>query len=136
MISLRIGAMKLHFRKLTVWHRAMEFAEEVYRLARFLPREETFGVRLQLTRSATSVAANIAEGWTREHPKEKGQFLAVAQGSLAEAETYLELCTRLTWIPAGELVLSLEQAVELNKMLTTMRRKTREISSRKAPQAD
>jgi four helix bundle protein len=89
------GAM--HYRELRVWQRAMEAAREVYRLVARLPREETYGMRSQITRAVVSVPANIAEGWTRESTKEKTQFLAVAHGSLAETETLLTLCEQLGW---------------------------------------
>jgi four helix bundle protein len=36
--------------------------------------------------AATSIAANIPEGWTRESKREKAQFPAIAHGSLAETE--------------------------------------------------
>jgi len=69
----------------------MHVARDVYRLMRFLPHEEVYGMRAQMTRAAVSVPSNIAEGWTRESKAEKRQFLAVAQGSLAELETQLTL---------------------------------------------
>lgn len=68
----------LHDRELTVWRKSMDAAKEVYRLVPKLPREETCGMRSQLTRAAISVPANIVEGWTRESAREKAHFLAVA----------------------------------------------------------
>ena len=58
--------MGLHYRKLTVWRKAVDLLKETFRLSPMLPKEETFGMRSQLTRAAVSVPANIAEGWTRE----------------------------------------------------------------------
>jgi four helix bundle protein len=115
-----------HYRDLVVWKKAMDAAKEVYRLAARLPREETYGMRSQLTRAAVSVPANIAEGWARESSKEKAQFLAVAQGSLAEAETLLTLCEDLEWFPRAETehVRSLQD--EVGRMLTMMRRRFRD----------
>jgi four helix bundle protein len=77
-------------------------AMEVYRLAVLLPREETYGTRSQITRAAVSLPANIAEGWTRESRREKAQFMAVAQGSLAETETLLTLCEEIGWFPTSK----------------------------------
>ncbi|MGH7505737.1 MAG: four helix bundle protein, partial [Longimicrobiales bacterium] len=77
---------KVHYREAIVWKKAMRLAREVYRLAPRLPKEETYGMRSQLTRAAVSIPANIAEGWTRESDREKAWFLAIAHGSLAEAE--------------------------------------------------
>ena len=88
----------MHYRETVVWTRAMQAAKELYRLAPLLPREEMYGMRAQMTRAAVSVPSNIAEGWTRESKAEKRQFLAVAQGSLAELETQLTLCEEIGWL--------------------------------------
>ena len=92
--------MATDFRQLIAWQKAMAAAKVVYGLAPALPREETYGMRSQLTRAVVSIAANIAEGWARESLREKGHFLAIAHGSLAETETLLLLCTELGWFDA------------------------------------
>src|SRR5438105_14603041 len=112
----------MHYRELTVWQKAMEAAKEVYRLAPLLPREETYGMRSQITRAAVSIPANIAEGWTRESRAEKAQFLAIAQGSLAETETLLTLCEQIGWFPEQETPQLRGLIDEVGRMLTTMRR--------------
>jgi four helix bundle protein len=116
----------MHYRELIVWQKAMQAAREVYRLVPMLPREETYGMRSQITRAAVSIPANIAEGWTRESGKEKAQFLAIAQGSLAETETLLTLCEQLAWFPVEQTRTLRSLLDEVSRMLTTMRRNRRE----------
>lgn len=116
----------LHYRELVVWQKSMDLAQAIYRLTPQLPREETYGMRSQITRAAVSIPANIAEGWTRESRNEKAQFLAIAQGSLAEVETLLTLCERIGWFQPQETILARGLIDEVSRMLTTMRRKLRE----------
>ena len=124
--------MPLHYKDLIVWQKAMAAAREVYRLAPRLPREETYGMRSQVTRAAVSIPANIAEGWARESEREKAQFLAIAQGSLAEGETLLILCEQVGWFPEPETSTLHSLWDEVGRMLTTMRRNMRkEIEGRK-----
>ncbi|MBK7202813.1 MAG: four helix bundle protein [Anaerolineae bacterium] len=124
--------MPLHYKDLIVWQKAMEAAREVYRLAPRLPREETYGMRSQITRAAVSIPANIAEGWARESEREKAQFLAIAQGSLAESETLLTLCGQVGWFPEQETHKLRGLWDEVGRMLTTMRQNLRkEIGERK-----
>jgi len=52
----------MHYRQTIVWQKAMQVVEELYRLVPRLPKEETYGIRLQITRAAVSIATNIAEG--------------------------------------------------------------------------
>lgn len=116
----------MHYRETIMWQKAMQAAREVYRLAPRLPREETYGMRSQITRAAVSIPANIAEGWTRESNKEKVQFLAIAQGSLAETETLLTLCEDLGWFPHSETQTLRGLLDEVSRILTTMRRNRRQ----------
>lgn len=116
----------MHYRETTVWQKAMEATREIYRLVPLLPREETYGMRSQLTRAMVSVPANIAEGWTRETTRDKANFLAIAQGSLAEAETLLTLCEQIGWFPEIETTSVRKLMDEVSRMLTVMRRNRRE----------
>jgi four helix bundle protein len=118
---------EMHYRELTVWKKALESAIEVHGLVSMLPREETYGMRSQLTRSAVSVPANIAEGWTRESSREKAQFLSIAQGSLAETDTLLTLCEAIGWFPTTETENLRTLHAEIGKMLTSLRRRFREV---------
>jgi four helix bundle protein len=115
----------MHYRETVMWQKAMQAAREVYRLTPMLPKEETYGMRSQITRAVVSVPANIAEGWTREFKRDKAQFLAVAQGSLAETETLLTLCEDLGWFPLEETRDLRILVDEVSRILTTMRRNRR-----------
>ena len=115
----------MHYMDTVVWNKAMELAEVSCGSVTRLPNEERYGVRLQITRAAISIASNIAEGWTRESKNERRQFLAVAHGSLSELHTQLLLCGRLGWLPADVLVRPLALIDEISRMLTTLRRRSR-----------
>ena len=116
----------VHYRETILWQKVMEGAREVYRLIPRLPKEETYGMRSQITRAVVSIPANIAEGWTRETNKDKAHFLAMAQGSLAETETLLTLCEDLDWFPRSETRMLRGLLDEVSRMFTTMRRKRRQ----------
>ncbi len=85
-------------RDLVVWQKAMDLSIEVYKLSSQFPAVEAYRMTSQLTRSAVSIPANIAEGRARTTRKDSANFLAIAQGSLAETETYLLLATKKSGI--------------------------------------
>lgn len=91
------GTMK-SFRELRVWQQAMDLVEKVYVLTQDFPRQETYGLISQVRRAVISVPSNIAEGHTREHIKEYLHHLSMAQASLAEVETQLEIAARLKYL--------------------------------------
>jgi four helix bundle protein len=87
-----LGELRIKsYRDLRVWQDSMTLAESCYQLTGNFPREEMFGLTSQIRRSASSVAANIAEGHGREHTRSFIQQLRIAQGSLKELETHLLL---------------------------------------------
>lgn len=66
------------------------------------PKSEVYGLTSQMRRSAISVPSNIAEGAARRSKAEFLQFLSVAQGSLSELDTQLELSIMLGFIEENE----------------------------------
>ena len=123
--AVNVGKRRVHYRQTILWRKAMQAAREVYGLTPRLPREETYGMRAQITRAAVSIPANVAEGWTRETAKDKAHFLAIAQGSLAETETLLTLCEDLGWFPKTDTRMLRSLLDEVSRILTTMRRRRR-----------
>ena len=54
--------MPYKFEQLDVWKLSLDYIDLVYELAEQLPRHEDYNLKSQITRAATSIALNIAEG--------------------------------------------------------------------------
>ena len=91
------------FRDLLVWQRAHELVLAVYRFTESFPRQETYGLSLQMRRAAVSVAANIAEGFRKRGKADKARFMNMAEGSLEESHYYLILAQDLGYGRTEEL---------------------------------
>ncbi|MGQ0533805.1 MAG: four helix bundle protein [Caulobacteraceae bacterium] len=83
------------YRDLVAWQQAMDLAVTVYEVTQDWPRAELYGLTSQARRSATSVPANIAEGYGRDNLGSYLQFLRIAQGSLKELETHILIAERI-----------------------------------------
>jgi four helix bundle protein len=103
------------FKKLLIWQKAMDLTVSVYRVVEKFPSEERFGLRSQATRSAVSIAANIAEGSAKSSQRDYKRFCEVALGSSFELETHMLVAGRMGWL-ADESVLKLIS--EEQKMLS------------------
>jgi four helix bundle protein len=101
------------YRQLEVWQEAMNLVELVYKHSQDFPKEEMFGLRIQLRRAAVSVPSNIAEGSGRRSTREFLHQLSVSRGSLLEIQTQLEIASRLHY-------LTREQTVDLDQRLITV----------------
>ena len=71
-------------RKLRVFHNAHRLVLAIYRQTKVFPKDEWFGIRLQMRRAATSVPTNIVEGSARRTTSEYIYFVNVARGSVVE----------------------------------------------------
>jgi four helix bundle protein len=107
-------------RDLIVWQKSMDLAVAAYRLTNSFPLEERYGLTSQIRRSCASIPANIAEGYGRESAGAYAQQLKVAQGSLKEFETHVELAHRIGLLDASTLSKVLESAEEVGKMLRSL----------------
>ena len=107
----------------------MDLVTQVYKVTDKFPKEEKFSLADQIHRSAISIPSNIAEGAARNTKKEFVNFLHIAQGSLSEIDTQIELAKRLKYIEEQswkELDITMER---IDKMLTGL------IRSQKSPNA-
>jgi four helix bundle protein len=109
------------FRDLRVWQAGIELVRIVYELTPKFPRSETYGLASQMQRAAVSIPSNIAEGHARESTKEYLQHLSIAQASLAELETQLEIARQLNYIPAADTTQLLEKISSLGRQLFALR---------------
>jgi four helix bundle protein len=111
------------YRDLDVWRKGMDFAADVYRLTKLMPKTEEYRLTSQVLRAAASVPANIAEGHMRGSRKEYAQFISIARGSLAEAETLLMLAVRAELLRDEAVADALSLADKLGRQLNVLRRR-------------
>ena len=98
----------------------MDLTDEVYRLSKLLPKEETFALSDQLRRAVVSVPSTIAEGYGRQIGKEFLHFLSVARGSVFEVETQLLISIRQNYCSESEASDALSLCDEVGRMLTSL----------------
>ena len=95
-----MGTTNTH-RDLAAWREAIGLVRLIYQETAGFPKDEVFGLRQQLRRSALSVPSNIAEGAGRNNTREFVQFLGIACGSLAELDTQVEIAIQLGYLVPG-----------------------------------
>ena len=110
------------YRDLEVWQRAMDLVVACYRLTKAFPASELYGLTGQLQRAAVSVPANIAEGQARQHTKEFLHHLSIANGSLAELETHIQIAERLGYIKGRAIQETSLQSDQVARMITGLRK--------------
>lgn len=123
--SLIMGVQ--NYRQLIVWQKAMDLVKMVYELTDKFPREELFGLTLQLRKAVVSIPSNIAEGQGRRSTKEFLRHLSIAYGSLLESETQCLIAEMRSYVTAEErnsvLELSAETGRLINGLMASLERK-------------
>ena len=85
-----------------------------------------FGLTNQLGRSASSVMANLAEGYGRHSKRELRRFAHIANGSLEEAKSFMILANDLGYLPDGPLEQLWEEAETTGRLIGGIERATAE----------
>jgi len=102
------------FEELEVWKKACNLAIRVYEL---LKECRDYGLKDQMTRSAVSIASNVAEGAERDSKAEFTRFLNIAKGSAAELRTQVYIASRVGIIAKAERQEMVGELKTISKML-------------------
>ena len=103
------------FEDLEVWRRASRLAVETYRV---LSDSRDYGLKDQMTRSAVSIASNIAEGAERGTTAEFIRFIRIAKGSAAELRTQFYIAKEIGAITqSGKINELIAELKEVSSML-------------------
>jgi len=109
------------FEKLEVWQHAIDFSDDVYRVKRMFPSEERFGLISQLRRAAVSIAANLAEGSSRQSNRDFLRFVEISFGSLMECVSHLKIAQRQNMVDDETHRNLYESCEKLSRMLSGLR---------------
>jgi four helix bundle protein len=104
------------YRDLDAWLLSMDLVEAVYTITKLLPREELFGLTMQLRRAAVGIPSNVSEGH-QYGGRAYRRYVIIALGCQAECETQLELIQRLKLAPANAVAPVMELAARVGQVL-------------------
>ncbi len=90
--------MSFKFEQLDVWQMALDYIDIIYELSEKFPDSEKFNLKSQITRAATSIALNVAEGSTGQSDAEQNRFLGMAIRSLIETVACQRIIKRRNYI--------------------------------------
>jgi len=86
------------YKELKLWQKSVDLTVRIYQTTSTFPEMEKFNLISQISRSAVSIASNIAEGAGRNSSREFMKFLSIAHASSFELETQLIIANRLHYL--------------------------------------
>ncbi len=105
------------FEKLIVWQKAQDFAIAIDLETRCMRADAAS----QLRRSAASIPDNIAEGSERGTSAQFAHFLAIANGSCAEAQSQLRRAHACGYMPRDAFLDLIDASQQIGWMLIALR---------------
>ena len=114
-----------NFYQLDAWKEAHKLVLLVYKETESFPKREKFGVIDQLRRAASSVTANIAEGFGRFHYADKIRFYFQARGSVKEVQNFILLTKDLGYLVEGTARRIWRQSQKSEKLINGLIRSTK-----------
>lgn len=105
------------YKDLILWQKSMDLVDEIYKLVKLLPKEETYALSDQMRRAVVSIPSNIAEGYERKSNKEYINFLSIARSSRVELETQLYICVRQKYMTLQEVEKAFSLCNEIQRII-------------------
>lgn len=115
------------FTDLDAWKEGHKLVLMIYELTKKFPKEEIFGLVIQIRRAVVSITSNIAEGFSRQSYKDKLHFYVIALGSLTETQNQLLIARDLKYYTPEEFDKVAQQTIKVSKILNGLIRSSKTI---------
>ena len=106
-----------NFRNVKAWQKAHELVLLIYELTADFPKEELFGLRTQLRRTAVDIAGYVAEGSGKPNDEEFAKCVGTALGFANRIEYFVLVALDLRLISDEKHVMLNARIVEVSKIL-------------------
>lgn len=110
------------FYDLEIYKRSYKAALAIHKISKNFPKDELFGLTSQMRRSARSIPANIAEGFSKRHASSADfkRFLAISIGSVNELQVWLDFCIDLDYCDKNTIESLKREYDEISKMIFSL----------------
>jgi four helix bundle protein len=105
------------FEKLKVYQMIRLLRVDLKKLTLSLPVHEKYELSSQISRAASSIASNIAEGSGRSSKKDQAHFTNMAYSSCLELVSHINYALDMDYLPEIEYLDLRNKIGELNKLL-------------------
>jgi four helix bundle protein len=119
------------FEKIIIWQKAMDYAEDIFKLSSSFPKDEMYNLTSQIRRATDSIALNISEGSIGQSDPEFKRFMGMAIRSLAEVVTCLHKAKRRNYLSEQEFNIHYDPAYNLMNMMIAFKKKINSIEKNK-----
>ena len=109
--------MKHNFKNLKIWVLSMELTSDIHKICLDFPKNESYGLVIQMNRAAVSMPSNIAEGSNRGN-KHFQHYLNISLGSSFELQTQLLIANQNKYITDEKTIEIENKIIEFQKMTT------------------
>jgi len=115
------------FHQLGIWSKGYDLLMEIYNTTETFPDFEKYSLKSQITRSANSVIANIAESHGRFSYKDKVRVLYISRGEIVETRSHLAVAYGRKYICKKDFIKINEGyeklAIDINKYIASIKNK-------------
>ena len=124
------------FEDLECWQQGRNLTNKVYEITGNGAFKKNLRLSGQIQAAATSVMANVAEGFVRRSDKEFSQFLFIAMSSAAEVQSHLYVALDQEYVDKRRFDEIYEQAKKAGMLISGMIKYLRSKSTKQTRQPD
>ena len=124
------------FEDLECWQQGRNLTNKVYEITGNGAFKKNLRLSGQIQAAATSVMANVAEGFVRRSDKEFSQFLFIAMSSAAEVQSHLYVALDQEYVDKRRFDEIYEQAKKAGMLISGMIKYLRNHSSKPTKQRE